>query len=164
LEAAFGDPDEVGIASGELECLRQGNCKFSIYYAEFQCSIAIPDYNSKAKKATLKRGLSKELQASLIYHTDKPKDFDKFIELCMKLDYRIRAHTNLSRHPNNAHLTTTKATPSTPCMTSHPTSANSGNYGPAPMDLSAAKTSVTLGTVSAVWRGFRLFRFRLFQR
>jgi hypothetical protein len=53
LEATFGDPDEVGMASGELDCLIQGNCEFSIYYAEFQCLMAILDYDSKAKKATL---------------------------------------------------------------------------------------------------------------
>jgi hypothetical protein len=140
-EAAFGDPDEVGIASGELDCLTQGNCEFSIYYAEFQRLMAILDYDSKAKKAALKRGLSKELQASLIYHTDEPKDFDNLIELCMKLDYRIRAHANLSRRPNNSHPTATKATPSAPRMTSYPTSTDSGNYGPAPMDLSTTKKS-----------------------
>jgi hypothetical protein len=89
LEAAFGDPDEVGTASGELDGLTQGNGEFSIYYAEFQRLMAILDYGSKAKKATLKRGLSKELQASLVYQTDEPKDFSKFVELCMKLDYRI---------------------------------------------------------------------------
>jgi hypothetical protein len=61
LEATFGNRDEVGMASGELDCLIQGNCEFSIYYAEFQCLMAILDYDSKAKKATLKRGGSKEL-------------------------------------------------------------------------------------------------------
>jgi hypothetical protein len=59
----------------------------------------------------------------------------------MKLDYRIRAHANLSRHPNNSHPTTTKATPSAPHTMSHPSSTDSGNYGVAPMDLSAAKKS-----------------------
>jgi hypothetical protein len=54
LEATFGDPNEVRIASGELYYLMQGNCEFSIYYAQFQYLIAILDYNSKAKKATLK--------------------------------------------------------------------------------------------------------------
>jgi hypothetical protein len=54
LEAAFSDPDEVGMASGELDCLTQGNRKFSIYYAKFQCLLAILDYDSKAKKAALK--------------------------------------------------------------------------------------------------------------
>jgi hypothetical protein len=70
LEAAFGDPDEVGMASGELDHLTQGNREFSVYYAEFQRLMAILDYDSKAKKAALKRGLSKELQASLVYQTD----------------------------------------------------------------------------------------------
>jgi hypothetical protein len=54
LEAAFGDPDEVGIASWELDHLMQGNHEFSIYYAEFQRLMAILDYDSKAKKAALK--------------------------------------------------------------------------------------------------------------
>jgi hypothetical protein len=61
LEATCSDPDEVGMASGELDYLMQGNYKFSIYYAEFQHLMAILDYDSKAKKATLKRGLSNEL-------------------------------------------------------------------------------------------------------
>jgi hypothetical protein len=87
LEATFSNPNEVRIASGELDCLMQGNYEFSIYYPEFQCLIAILHYDSKAKKATLKEGLSKELQASLIYHTDEPEDFNKLVELCMKLDY-----------------------------------------------------------------------------
>jgi hypothetical protein len=67
LEATFGNPDEVRIAYGELDCLMQGNCKFSIYYAEFQHLMGILDYNSKVKKAALKYRLSKELQASLVY-------------------------------------------------------------------------------------------------
>jgi hypothetical protein len=87
LEATFGDPDEVRIASAELDYLMQGNSECRIYYAEFQCLMAILDYDSKAKKAALKRGLSKELQASLVYQTNEPKDFNKFVELCMKLDY-----------------------------------------------------------------------------
>jgi hypothetical protein len=139
LEATFGDPDEVAMASGELDCLTQGNREFSIYYAQFQHLMAILDYDSKVKKAALKRGLSQELQASLIYQTDEPENLDRFVELCMKLDYRIRAHATLSRHPNNSHPTATKATLYAPRITSHPTSTDSGNYGPAPMDLSAAK-------------------------
>jgi hypothetical protein len=87
LEATLGNPDEVRMASGELDHLMQGNCEFSIYYAEFQCLMGILDYDSKAKKGTLKRGLSKELQPSLIYQTDEPEDFHKFVELCLKLDY-----------------------------------------------------------------------------
>jgi hypothetical protein len=141
LEAAFSDPDEVRTASGELDLLTQGNCEFSIYLSELQCLIAILDYDSKAKKGTLKQGLSKELPASLVYQTDEPEDFDNFVEVCMKLDYRIRAHAALSCHPNHSHPTTTMATLSTADTTSHRTSTDSGNYGTAPIDLSSAKKS-----------------------
>jgi hypothetical protein len=67
LEAAFGDPDQVGTASTELNKLTQGNKEFSQYYVEFQHLMAILDYDSNAKKATLKCGLSQELQTSLVY-------------------------------------------------------------------------------------------------
>jgi hypothetical protein len=87
LEATFGNPDEIGMASRELDCLTLGNCEFSIYYMEFQRLMVILDYDSKAKKAGLRQALSKALQASLIYQTDEPKDFDKFVKLCMKLNY-----------------------------------------------------------------------------
>jgi hypothetical protein len=87
FKATIGNPDEVGMASEELDRLMQGNHKFSIYYAEFQYLMAILDYDAKAKKATLKQGLSKDLQASLIYQTNKPQDFNKFVELCIKCDY-----------------------------------------------------------------------------
>jgi hypothetical protein len=60
LEATFSDPDEVRMASGEMDHLTQGKREFSIYYAEFQHLMAILDDDSKVKKATLKRGLSKE--------------------------------------------------------------------------------------------------------
>jgi hypothetical protein len=61
LEATFGDPNQVGTASVELNNLTQGNKEFSQYYAEFQYLIAILDYDNNAKKATLKYGLSYEL-------------------------------------------------------------------------------------------------------
>jgi hypothetical protein len=67
LEATFGDPDQVGTTSMELNKLTQGNMEFSQYYAEFHYLMAILDYNSNIKKAALKRGLSWELQTSLVY-------------------------------------------------------------------------------------------------
>jgi hypothetical protein len=129
------------MASGELDHLMQGNYKFSIYYAEFQCLIAILDYDSKAQKVTLKQGLSKELHTSHVYQTNKPEDFDKFMEFCMKLDYQIQAHANLSQCSNTCYPTSTKATLSAPHTMSHPTSIDSSNSGPAPIDLSTAKKS-----------------------
>jgi hypothetical protein len=62
----------VGTVSAELNKLTQGNKKFSQYYAEFQCLMTILDYDSNAKKATLKHGVSRELQTSLIYQAEEP--------------------------------------------------------------------------------------------
>jgi hypothetical protein len=93
LEATFGDPNQVGTASAELDKLTQGNKEFSQYYAEFQCLIAILDYDSNAKKAALKHSLSRELQTSLVYQAEELQDFEKCVDLCMKLDYRIHTHT-----------------------------------------------------------------------
>jgi hypothetical protein len=90
-EAAFGDPEEVSMASTELHRLTQCNCKFRIYYAEFQPLMAILEYDSKGKKATLKQCLSQELQSGLVYQTDKPVDVFKFVELYMTPDYHIQA-------------------------------------------------------------------------
>jgi hypothetical protein len=58
LKAAFGDPDQVGTTSAELDKLTQGNKEFGQDYAEFQCLMAILDYDSNAKKAALKCSLS----------------------------------------------------------------------------------------------------------
>jgi hypothetical protein len=103
LEAAFGDPDQVGTTSAELDKLTQGNKEFSQYYVEVQHLMAILDYDSNAKKAALKHGLSRELQTSLIYQAEELQDFEKLVDLCMKLDYRIRAHTAaMKRHTTPA--------------------------------------------------------------
>jgi hypothetical protein len=58
LKAAFGDPNQVGTASAELDKLTQGNKEFSQYHTEFQYLMAILDYDSNAKKAVLKYSLS----------------------------------------------------------------------------------------------------------
>jgi hypothetical protein len=135
LEAAFGDPDQVGTASAELDKLTQGNKEFSQYYAEFQCLMAILDYDSNAKKAALKRGLSRELQTSLVYQAEEPQDFAKFVDLCMKLDYHIPAHAAATKCQMTPALPRTS--PASRRPSAYPTSTNSANYGAAPMDLSA---------------------------
>jgi hypothetical protein len=137
LEATFGDPDQVGTASVEIDKLTQGNKEFSQYYAEFQCLMALLDYDSNAKKAALKRGLSRELQTSLVYQAEEPQDFAKFVDRCMKLDYRIRAHAVAMKRQTT--LAPPRTGPASPRPSTHPTSTNSRNYSAAPMDLSASQ-------------------------
>jgi hypothetical protein len=136
LEAAFGDHNQVGTASVELDKLTQGNKEFSQYYVEFQHLMAILDYDSNVKKATLKCSLSRELQTGLVYQVEEPQDFEKLVDLCMKLDYQICAYAVATK------CHTTPAPPRTGlasnCLSAHPTRTNSRNYGAAPMDLSAS--------------------------
>jgi hypothetical protein len=137
LEAAFGDPDQVGTASAELDKLTQGNKEFSQYYAQFQRLMAILDYDSNAKKAALKRGLSRELQTSLIYQAEELQDFAKFVDLGMQLDYRIRVHAAATKGQMTP--APPRTGPASPRSSAHTTSSNSGNYGATPMDLSASQ-------------------------
>jgi hypothetical protein len=137
LEATFGNPDEVGTASAELDKLTQGNKEFSQYYAEFQYLMAILDYDSNTKKAALKHGLSQELQTSLVYQAKELQDFVKFVDFCMKLDYQIHAHAAAMKHQMT--LAPPQTSPASSCPSTHPTSTNSGNYRAAPMDLSASQ-------------------------
>jgi hypothetical protein len=137
LEAAFGDPNQVGTASAELDKRMQGNKDFSQYYAEFQCLMAILDDDSNAKKATLKRCLSEELQTSLVHQAEEPQDFAKFVDLCMKLDNRIHTHAVATKRQTTPAPPQTSPTSTRP--SAYPTSTNSRNYGVAPMDVSASQ-------------------------
>jgi hypothetical protein len=88
-------------------------------------------------KAALKHGLSQELLAILVYQAEEPHNFAKFVDLCIKLDYQIHAHTVAMK---------CQTTPAPPCCSpvmpyssAHLISKNSGDYGAAPMDLSASQ-------------------------
>jgi hypothetical protein len=137
LEAAFGDPAQVGTTSAELNKVTQGNKEFSQYYAEFQYLMAILQYDSNTKKATLKYGLSRELQKSLVYQAKEPQDFAKFVNLCMQLDYQIGAHAMATKYQTTPALPRTS--PASTHPSAYPTSTNIGNYGAAPIDLSASQ-------------------------
>jgi hypothetical protein len=145
LERAFDDPDRKGTAQRKLEGLKQTNKDFATYYAEFQCYVAELDWNESAKKAQLRRGLSNELKDALIL-MDEPEDIDAFVILLQKLDSRIRARR--AERPHNPSATaipskTLKPAVATTTLAPHPTSTNSGHYGPAPMDLSAGRRRLT---------------------
>jgi hypothetical protein len=137
LKAAFGDPNQVGTASAELDKLTQGNKEFSQYYAEFQYLIAILDYDSNAKKAALKHGLSRELQTSLVYQAEELQDFEKLVDLCMKLDYWIHAYTVATKYQTTPAPPWTS--PTLTCPSAHPICTNSRSYGAAAIDLSASQ-------------------------
>jgi hypothetical protein len=143
LEEAYGDPDCVNTAERALAKLRQGNRDFVTYYAEFQRLIADLNWNDAAKHAALHRGLCEELK-DILSIQDLPEDWSRYVALMKKWDmqYRARkAETHCSSGQTKPTTTPTicNTSPNPAQNTPHPTSSGSGHFGPAPMDLSAAR-------------------------
>jgi len=91
LENAFGDPDRVCTAKRNLQSLRQKNCNFSHYLADFQRYAAEVSWNDAAKQTSLYEGLSAELKEALVT-LDTPVELDQYIILLTRVDNKICAH------------------------------------------------------------------------
>jgi hypothetical protein len=157
LDRAYDDPDRAGTADRELQRLRQKNRPFSSYYADFTRIMSDLDYNDSSKLAALKRGLCDEIKETLRVTINEPTGFNAFVDLCQKIDNKNRAYaadrpaprTAAPRAPNPTPAprasTSNQYTPApTPRVSSaHPTNANSGHYGPAPMNLSANRRKLS---------------------
>ena len=158
LNACFDDPDRTGTASRKLQTIRQGSREFSTYFAEFQQYALQLNWNPEAIRAALKNGLSSELESALIT-IEEPDDYASFVTLLTRIDSKMRAAKNkLSPRPagptgpkgyNNGYnkqgppAATSGSAATTPSKPAHPTSTNSGYYGPAAMDLSSNKRKLT---------------------
>lgn len=141
LNTCFDDPDRIGTATHKLQTIRQGNRQFSEFYAEFQRYALQSNWDNAALHATLRRALSYELRSALAHVLDEPVDYVDLANLLTRIDQRQRALKQDS--PRTQQTTTTRTQnqrPATaPAAAPHPTSTNSGHYGPAPMDLSAGR-------------------------
>jgi hypothetical protein len=65
LELAFGDQDKAATAKRELLRLKQRDCKFSQWYAEFQRYVADVNWNVEAQMDALRKGPSNKLKDSV---------------------------------------------------------------------------------------------------
>lgn len=157
LDRAYDDPDRAGTADRELQRLRQKNHPFSSYYADFTRIMSDLDYNESSKLSALKRGLCDEIKDTLRVTINEPTGFDAFVDLCQKIDNKNRAYAADRPTPRTATPRAPNPTPTprantgnqyTPVPTprtssAHPTNANSGHYGPAPMNLSANRRKLS---------------------
>jgi hypothetical protein len=143
VEEAYGDPDCVNTAEWALAKLHQGNRDFVMYYAEFQCFIADLNWNDAAKRMALHRGLCEELK-DILSTQDLPEDWSRYVALVKRWDMQYRTckaepHCS-SGQTKPATMPTARNTSPNPAQNApHPTSSGSGHFGPAPMDLSAAR-------------------------
>jgi hypothetical protein len=142
LEESYGDPDHINTAKRAIAKLRQRNRDFVTYYAEFRCLASDLHWNNAAKRAAFHRGLCDELK-DILSTQDVPEDWYQYVALVKWRDQQFRARKAESAHPT----TVTKPASSLPrsippaCTqnTPHPTSSGRSHFGPAPMDLSAAR-------------------------
>ena len=149
LTAAFDDPDRVGTATRKLQTLRQANRQFSDFFAEFQRYALQSGWDNKALHAQLRHAASYELRSALTNILDEPTSYEELAQLLTRIDNKQRAlkQDGPPRNPSTQPRTQTAqqsapraaATPAAAAPAPHPTNTNSGNYGPAPMDLSAGR-------------------------
>ena len=99
LDAAFGDPDRVATAEQKMREIKQKNCKFSQYYAEFQGIAAELAWNLSALRNVLRIGRSDEMKDSSP-SSDVPEELPVFVTVCPKRDDQIR-HRHVEKAPQN---------------------------------------------------------------
>ena len=142
FENAFGDPDRVRTAERNLQSLRQTNCNFSDYLADFQRYAAKVSWNDAVKRTSLYEGLSAELKDALVT-LDTPDELDQYIILLKRVDNKIRARTAERKGSSStwrSPTTTTTPKPAAPPTTT--TTATGMQAGP--MDLSAGRCRLLL--------------------
>ena len=71
-----------------MKTLRQKNSDIAIYYADFQRLITILHWDSHAKCAALREGLSTELKDALVFIEEK-KDWEEFVVQLQNMDNPI---------------------------------------------------------------------------
>jgi hypothetical protein len=153
LRQAYDDPDRSRTAAREIRRLRQRNLPFSTYLADFRRLMGDLNWDEVAQKDQLYEGLSEEMKDALLHRAASDDTLAAFVNLCKDVDNRIRARAE-ERKPSSSRPTVTttnhrsnprphapsSSTATAPATTgNHPTNSNSGNYGPAPMELSAAR-------------------------
>jgi len=145
LEAAFGDPDRVATAERKMREIKQKNCEFSQYYAEFQVIAADLDWNPSALRNALRMGLSEEMKDSFTY-SDMPEELPAFVTVCQKRDNQIRQRRaeKAAQNKGSGIGFASSRPPSAPkAPETAPAGTVAGYTGPAPMDLSAGKRRIS---------------------
>jgi len=145
LEAAFGDPDRLATAERKMREIKQKNCQFSQYYAEFQVIAADLDWNPSALRNALRMGLSEEMKDSFTY-SDMPDELPAFVTVCQKRDNQIRQRRAGKAAQNKASgigFASPRPPPAPKAPEPAPAGTVAGYTGPATIDLSTGKRRIS---------------------
>jgi hypothetical protein len=84
----FGDSDLEGTSLRKIEALKQtGAC--ATYASRFKELLVHVDFSESTKINKFKEGLKPEVKDVLVNIMDKPKQFDKYIDLCIRIDNHV---------------------------------------------------------------------------
>lgn len=86
----FGDPDPVATAEHQLNLLEQGNNSVGAFYLEFQQLMAVLGWNENAQRYGFRCRLNDQIRQVLV-SVDTPDDLKEFVQLCIRLENRMRA-------------------------------------------------------------------------
>ena len=89
LEAAFGDPYQVTAAERKMREIKQKNCEFCQYNAQYKVIAANLDWNPLALWKALQMGLSDEMKDSFT-NSDMPEELLTFVTVCQKRNNEIQ--------------------------------------------------------------------------
>jgi len=132
LKNAYDDPDAQATAERKLHNLKQGNKDCSAYHAEFCTYATTLNYDDMTKISFFSNGANQDLKTALLYQASPPETFDKFVQLCIKLDNRAKQLRSQTHRP--AH--TGPAPAPRPAPTPVPVSGTTSSTATGPMDLS----------------------------
>jgi len=134
LKNAYDDPDARATAERKLHNLKQGNKDCSAYHAEF-CNYATTlNYDDMTKISFFSNRGNQDLKTALSYQASPPETFDEFIQLCIKLDNRVKLLHSESHRP----ALTGPAPTLRPAPAPAPAPGTASSTAPGPMDLSQA--------------------------
>lgn len=86
----FGDPDPVATAEHQLNLLEQGRNSVAVFYLEFQQLMAVLGWNENAQRWWFQCRLNDQIRQVLV-SVDTPTNLKEFVQLCIRLESRIRA-------------------------------------------------------------------------
>lgn len=161
LNQSFGDPDPRATAERALQKCFQGARRFADYHAEMNRYLNKTLLGDESRKIFVYKGLSRELKDAIANADTVPEDYTEWITWLSKKDLRLAARRSelgeqrfrqpfAPRQPpttpqqtQNPQTRTPSVTPGPKPTTPHPTQSNSGYYGPAPMDISSGRRTLT---------------------
>jgi len=151
LKNAYDDPDAHATAERKLHNLKQGDKDCSAYHVEFSTYPTTLKYNDITKISFFSNGANQGLKTALSHQASPPDTFDKFVQLCIKLDNKAKLLRSQS-----SRLVYQNAPAHAPTPPTRPTPSTTSGTAAGPMDLSqAARTPGKRGPISLKLRKYR---------